>query len=266
MPTEYLEHSGDDDAVLYMTNVDLALFQEHYDVHNYEPLSGWKFHGMIGLFKEYIDYWMSVKIEATLTDNEALRTLAKLMLNALYGKFALNPNVQSKLPYYENGMVQYKLGEKEKRDPIYIPMGAFITSWARNTTIRAAQSVYDRFVYADTDSLHLIGSELPKELNISPTELGAWKHELNIIRGKYIRAKTYMELGYPPLKAGKKDIEWDLLNKTELKITVAGMPDGCHGYVNWDNFSPGNSFPGKLQHTRVNGGVVLKDILFTLKA
>lgn len=31
-----------------------------------------------------------------------MRTLAKLMLNALYGKFALNPNVRSKIPYYDN--------------------------------------------------------------------------------------------------------------------------------------------------------------------
>lgn len=249
VPTQYLESSDGEDVTLCLTNVDLELFFEHYNVYNIEYHSGWKFKSTVGLFKEYIDKWNTVKMESTLNGNKAMRTLAKLMLNALYGKFALNPNVQSKIPWYDNGVVKYKLGEKETRDPIYIPVGTFITAWARYKTISSAQKVYDRFVYADTDSLHLIGTEIPDMLEVDPVKLGAWKHESTFTRARFIRQKSYIE-----------EIDG------ELNITCAGMPERCYQYVTWDNFHTGSSYDGKLGMTHVNGGIVLKDIPFSIKS
>lgn len=248
IPTQYLESSDGEDVTLCLTNVDLELFMEHYNVFNIEYHSGWKFKSTIGLFKDYIDKWNKVKMESTLNGNKAMRTLAKLMLNALYGKFALNPNVQSKIPWYDNGIVKYKLGEKETRDPIYIPVGTFITAWARHKTISSAQKVYDRFVYADTDSLHLIGTEIPDMLEVDPVKLGAWKHESTFKRARFIRQKSYIE-------------EIDGV----LNITCAGMPDRCYQFVTWDNFHSGMSYAGKLGMTHVEGGIVLKDIPFSIK-
>jgi hypothetical protein len=49
------------------------------------------------------------------------------------------------------------------------------------------------------------------------------------------------------------------------KITVAGMPDSCYSKVTFDNFKIGASYPGKLAHRTVMGGVVLEDIDFTIK-
>lgn len=248
IPTQYLESSDGEDVTLCLTNVDLELFMEHYNVYNIEYHSGWKFKSTIGLFKDYIDKWNKVKMESTLNGNKAMRTLAKLMLNALYGKFALNPNVQSKLPWYDNGVIKYKLGEKETREPIYIPVGTFITAWARYKTISSAQKVYDRFVYADTDSLHLVGTEIPDMLEIDPVKLGAWKHESTFTRARFIRQKSYIE-------------EIDGV----LNITCAGMPDRCYQYVTWDNFHTGTTYAGKLGMAHVNGGIVLKDIPFSIK-
>lgn len=248
VPTQYLESSDGEDVTLCLTNVDLELFMEHYNVFNIEYHSGWKFKSTIGLFKDYIDKWNKVKMESTLNGNKAMRTLAKLMLNALYGKFALNPNVQSKLPWYDNGVIKYKLGEKETREPIYIPVGTFITAWARYKTISSAQKVYDRFVYADTDSLHLVGTEIPDMLEIDPVKLGAWKHESTFTRARFIRQKSYIE-------------EIDGV----LNITCAGMPDRCYQYVTWDNFHTGATYAGKLGMAHVNGGIVLKDIPFSIK-
>lgn len=249
VPTQYLESSDGEDVTLCLTNVDMELFFEHYEVYNIEWHSGWKFKSTVGLFKEYIDKWNKVKMESTINGNKAMRTLAKLMLNALYGKFALNPNVQSKIPWYDNGIVKYKLGEKESRDPIYIPVGTFITAWARYKTISSAQKVYDRFVYADTDSLHLIGTDIPDMLEVDPVKLGAWKHESTFTRARFIRQKSYIE-----------EIDG------ELNITCAGMPDRCYQYVTWDNFHTGVSYDGKLGMTHVNGGIVLKDIPFSIKS
>lgn len=248
MPTAYLSSSEDEEVTMCLTSVDLELFFEHYNVYNITWHSGWKFKSTTGLFKEYIDKWNAVKMESTLNGNKAMRTLAKLMLNALYGKFALNPNVQSKIPYYDNGIIKYTLGEKETRNPIYIPVGTFITAWARHKTITSAQKVYDRFLYADTDSLHLIGTEIPKGLEVDPVKLGAWKHESTFTRARFVRQKTYIE-----------EIDG------ELNITCAGMPSRCYKHVTWDNFIAGSSFEGKLQFTHVQGGIVLKDIYFTIK-
>lgn len=246
-PTAYLSSSEDEEVTMCLTSVDLELFFEHYHAYNITWHNGWKFKSTTGLFKEYIDKWNAVKMESTLNGNKAMRTLAKLMLNALYGKFALNPNVQSKIPYYDNGIIKYTLGEKETRNPIYIPVGTFITAWARHKTITSAQKVYDRFLYADTDSLHLIGTEIPKGLEVDPVKLGTWKHESTFTRARFIRQKTYIE-----------EIDG------ELNITCAGMPSRCYKHVTWDNFIAGSSFEGKLQLTHVQGGIVLKDIDFTI--
>lgn len=248
VPTQYLKSSEGEDVTLCLTSVDLELFMEHYNVYNIEYHSGWKFKSTTGLFNEYIDKWNKVKMESTLNGNKAMRTLAKLMLNALYGKFALNPNVQSKIPWYDNGVVKYKLGEKETRDPIYIPVGTFITAWARYKTISSAQKVYDRFVYADTDSLHLIGTDIPDMLEIDPVKLGAWKHESTFSKARFIRQKSYIEV-----------------IDGELNITCAGMPERCYQYVTWDNFHTGASYLGKLNMSHVKGGIVLNDIPFSIK-
>lgn len=246
-PTEYLTTSGDEEITLCLTNVGLDLFFKHYDVYNIEYHSGWKFKSTTGLFTEYIDKWTDVKIQASIDKNNAMRTLAKLMLNSLYGKFALNPNVQSKIPYYDNGIVKYYNGDKETRSPLYIPVGTFVTSWARYTTITSAQSVYDRFIYADTDSLHLIGEELPDNLDIDPVNIGKWKHESTFTRARFLRQKSYIE-----------EIDG------KIEITCAGLPESCYKYVTWDNFKEGTSYPGKLQPKHVPGGIVLKDIDFTI--
>ena len=175
--------------------------------------------------------------------------LSKLMLNALYGKFALNPNVCSNIPKYHSGMIKYVKGEKETRDPIYIPVGTFVTSYAREITIRSAQAVYERFIYADTDSLHLSGTNIPNQLSIHETDLGKWKHESTFTKARFLRQKSYIE-----------EIDGT------LNITCAGLPESCYEYVTWENFNEGAIYSGKLQPKRVQGGIVLKETTFAIHA
>lgn len=243
--TEYLTTSDGDIVEMTLTSVDLKLFLEHYDVSNLTYICGWKFKGVSGLFKEYIDYWMHIKETTT----GAMRQLAKLMLNSLYGKFATNPKARKKLPYIDSdGVVRYKMGEPELRDPVYTAMGAFITAYAREKTIRSGQAVFDRFIYADTDSLHLIGFDVPEGLDVHPTKLGAWKNEGEFTDSKFIRAKTYMET-----------------TAEGTKVTCAGMPDNVKAQVTYDNFTPGSTFEGKLMPKRFPGGIVLMPTTFTIK-
>jgi hypothetical protein len=245
--TEYLEESGLEPVTMILTNVDLDLFFEHYDVEVHEWVNGWKFMSSTGLFKDYIDHWTKIKEENSLEKN-ALYTLAKLMLNSLYGKFGKNPDVTGKYPVLEGGRLKFKLKDEELTDPIYMPIATFVTSWARYTTITTAQKVYHRFIYADTDSIHLEGEEVPNNIEVHNSKLGAWKHEGTFTRARFLRAKTYIE-------------EMDGI----LHVTCAGMPDNVKKKVTWDNFKRGNSFSGKLLPKQITGGVVLEDTEFTLK-
>jgi hypothetical protein len=247
---------------------------EHYEIFNIDYLCGWKFKGITGLFKEYIDKWITIKIQSEKDGNMAMRTLAKLMLNALYGKFALNPNVQSKIPYFEDSQVKYSLGEKELRNPIYVPMASFITAYARKKTISSAQTVYFRFVYADTDSLHLLGKEIPSNLEIDKYKLGAWKHESTFERSRFLRQKSYIEEEIVTEKEMNDMIEDGQFKSNfyyingelrYLKITCAGMPYQCYENVTWNNFVKDSKFAGKLAMKHTKGGIVLVDTPFTLK-
>ena len=114
----YLESSESyegDLQTLVLTSVDLKLFLEHYNVSNLTYNCGWKFRASYGLFTEYITKWGNVKIEATKTGNKGMRTLAKLMLNSLYGKFATSLITRSKIPHLEEGILQYTLGAEEDK-------------------------------------------------------------------------------------------------------------------------------------------------------
>lgn len=271
VPTEYLSSSNGESINLTLTNVDLKLFLEHYDIYDVSYNWGWKYKSSTKIFKSYIDYWNELKVKATKEGNKPLRTIAKLMLNSLYGKFAASPEGRSKIPYLDNNIVKYKLSELEERTAYYLPISIFITSWARDKTIRSAQAVYHRFIYADTDSLHLEGTDIPENLSISDTELGKWKIESTFKRGKYLRQKCYIEDAVTPVdeieKFKKENPEClHLVSKDSIiNIVCAGMPKGCYKNVTWENFDYGSVFDGKLGVKHTDGGIVLVDTTFTIK-
>lgn len=82
--TEYLTSSNGELVTLYLTNIDLKLFLEQYDVLEIHYIGGWKFKSIDGLFTDYITKWTKRKIQASKEGNKSQRSLSKLMLNALY--------------------------------------------------------------------------------------------------------------------------------------------------------------------------------------
>jgi hypothetical protein len=233
-----------DPVTMICTSIDLALWQDHYDMDIMAWEGGWYFRSITGVFCDYIDKWMKVKAEA----QDGLRTIAKLHLNSLYGKFATNPNVTPKIPVLKDGVVSLVVGDEEMRDPVYTPVGVFITAYARDVTIRAAQQHYDHFLYADTDSLHLLVKEDPNTLDVDPHRLGAWKMETIFDEAIYVRAKCYCEK----------------LPNGSYVTHIAGLPDSIAERVTFDDFYNGKVFEGKLLPNRVKGGIVLTSTGFTL--
>ena len=96
----------------------------------------------------------------------------------------------------------------EKREPVYIPVAAFVTAYGRDKTIRTSQAIRDYtekkygkdlYYYSDTDSIHSGLTqedieELKDVLDIDDYRLGAWAIEVpEFTRAIYIRQKCYIE-------------------------------------------------------------------------
>ena len=274
MENEYVEDSNGEIYTFTLTNVDLELFLKQYDIDYIEYEYGFKFKGIKGLFSSYIDKWTEEKIKAKKEGNSGMYTISKLLLNSLYGKFGTNPNTRRKYPYLEDGIVKFSLHEMETKDPIYVPIASFCTSYARRKTIETSQAIrdysmkkygVDKYIYSDTDSIHCLFDvdeiedgvfkfkEEDKELNdiidIDDYRLGAWKIESKYVKGKYIRQKCYIELGYDD----------------KLNVVVAGLPKKLAHKVNFDNFNENLSVGGKLTFKHTKGGIVLVETTFTIK-
>lgn len=283
---EYLTSSDGEIVALCLNSVDLKMFFEHYDVYNLEYISGWKFKATRGLFTDYIDKWSANKIQAKKDGNHGLYLISKLFLNSLYGKFGTDNKVKSKIPYLkdDDDTVHYYDGEEEDKEPLYVALASFVTSYAREITISSAQIIMDnynsgkskiQFIYADTDSLHCLSEDfsLPEGLDIDSTKLGAWDFEAKFNKGKFLRQKCYIENHiideeeYERGKDGEAGVLYskDDKNHYHLKVTVAGMPIACHPQVTFKNFKIGAEYSGKLQPKVVKGGTILKSVDFTIK-
>ncbi len=241
--TEYLARS-DGEVTFTVTNVDWELMVAQYNIYDVRWHGGYMFRSASFLFRRYVDKWTEVKVRAAEEGNGGQRQIAKLMLNSLYGKFATRTTVYSRRPAMVDGVLRYVDLEPTERESVYLPVGVFVTAWARRKTITAAQSVYDRFLYADTDSIHILGDEVPEGLDVDPYRLGAWKHESDFSEAKFLRAKCYVE---------------HEVGRDELTVHVAGMPARCHGQVTIGNFEFGQVYVGKLYTHRVPGGIVLEE-------
>lgn len=249
--TEYLD--GLNPLEIYLTSVDYKLFCDMYNIYTIEYIDGYMFQAKYDMFNEYIDHWNNIKIEATKTGNKVLRTIAKLMLNSTYGKFASATKQSKKVPFLkDDGSVGYETITGEDKKPIYTALACFITAWARDLTIRSAVNEIDNFVYADTDSLHLIDRGKIPDILIDDVKLGYFKLESRPIRGRFLRAKTYIE-----------EVEED--GKIILDVKCAGMNPEIKSQVTWDNFRYGFTSNDKLKPKNVKGGVVLINTPFTIK-
>lgn len=271
---------------LTMTMTDYYLFLEHYEVDDFEILDGCYFQARVGIFDTYIEKYKKIKLES----KGAKRELAKLFLNNLYGKMASSTNSNFKVAYLkEDGSVGFYTVLAQDKIPGYIPIGAAITSYARNFTIRAAQKNYHGknergFIYADTDSIHC--DLLPDEITgikEHPKNFCCWKLESSWDEAIFTRQKTYIE---HIVEEDRQPVE------PYYNVKCAGMPEKCkdlfiksmEGYTesdedeytdeekeflstkrNMTDFNVGLCVPGKLLPKRIRGGVLLVDTTYEMR-
>lgn len=288
MPNEYLSSSNNELVTISLCNPDYELFMENYHIMDVTYHGGWKFKSCKGMFDDYINYWMEQKIKASKEGNQPMRQIAKLMLNSLYGRFGLSITARQKYPYLdEDGVVKFALLPEEQREPVYIPVACFITSYGRVDTLRTSMKIreysmkkygYDAYLYSDTDSIKCTLSdedleELKDEIFIDDYALGAWCVEEHFDKFLGIRQKCYIT-----------EVDGN------THVTVAGLPKYLAPLITFDNFRKGFSTEGmtidellqmakengateeeikklhpKLTYKYVRGGVILADTDFTIK-
>ena len=272
---------------LTFTQTDYKLFLEHYNVVDFEILDGCYFFAEIGLFDTYIERYKKIKLES----KGAMRELAKLFLNNLYGKLASSTDSSYKVAILkEDKTVSFKSVPADDKQAGYIAIGSAITSYARNFTIRAAQSNYygvDKpgFIYADTDSIHCdLEPQQLKGITVHDRNFCCWKLEATWDVAIFTRQKTYIE------HVVSENLE--PLEEPYYNVKCAGMPEKCkqlflksmQGYEpqegddyteeelefistkrTIEDFKIGLRVPGKLLPKRIRGGVVLEPTTYEMR-
>lgn len=273
---------------LVLTMTDFELLKEHYELVDFEILDGCWFYAEIGLFDSYMEKYKTMKMN----NKGALRELAKLFLNNLYGKMASSTDSSFKVAYLkEDKSIGFIACMENGKKPGYIPVGSAITSYARNFTIRAAQMNYhgkdnSGFIYADTDSIHCdIPWNMVSGVKIHDKNFCCWKPESCWDVAIFTRQKTYIE---HVVQENLQDID-----KPYYNIKCAGMPKKCknlfelsmqgfeplEGDDNYteeereflrhkrtlEDFTIGLSVPGKLRPKRIRGGVLLVETPYKMR-
>ena len=275
-----------------MTQVDYIRFREFYNVYDFEILDGCWFYSQIGIFDDYINKYKEIKQKS----KGAMRTLAKLFLNNLYGKLATSDNASYKVAYIkEDGVIGFKTVESHEKNTVYIPCGSAITSASRDFTIRTAQANYygadkDGFIYADTDSIHCnVSCETLKNVPIHESDFCKWKLESFWDSAIFVRQKTYIEhithedekpidkpyynikcAGMP--KRPKQLLEMSLEGKEKLEtkdkiIEPENKQEKDFVKVKREltDFKIGLKVPSKIRPKRIKGGVLLVDCDYNLR-
>ena len=280
---------------LTLTMTDFALIQEHYELKELEILDGCYFFSEIGIFDEYINKYKKIKLES----KGAIRELAKLFLNNLYGKMAASPDSSFKYALKdEDEVVHFMDIIQYAKTPGFIAVGSAITSYARNFTIRAAQmnyyGVHNRgFIYADTDSIHCdLAPQDIKGIKVHAKNFCCWKLESCWDYGLFVRQKTYLE------HVVAEDLK--PIDTPYYSVKCAGMPENCKQLFiasmeklneeewkerdeKWWNdlteeekkfvtvprdftdFAEGLLVPGKLMPKRIKGGIILVESDYELR-
>jgi hypothetical protein len=281
-------------VVLRFTNIDYITIQESYKftVHHWmwSMHWAWKVHKEIAKFVnmnneikvKYSKLAKTVKIsDPKYAEYLTKRNRAKIDNNAFYGKYGEDIIKEGKTPYLEDGEVIWRVDRREEQKEgkrKFLPVAMAITAWGRQQLVRMANILGEYLLYVDTDSVHYLREGQYRIdaaikagiVTMDAEKLGAWKHEANMDKGRYLRSKCYMEGNIiENEETGEK--EW------ELEATVAGLPADPHtgqfskkrSCLNWDNFRIGHVVPeeqaNRLRTVKTLTGNKLMPTHFSIK-
>lgn len=236
------------DELFVLTNLEYQYLLENYDIEEINVVNMFRFQRnylLENCFKRYCDYWYNKKLQARSNENKIDEYFAKLMLNALYGKFGQYGKRYDRFNYKinsdTNSLERIYDGryENDKFSGADVLVASYITAYARVYLANAINKIgLDNFIYCDTDSIHCFISpdDLKSDLTLNFRKdettftnilnydgisiglgIGQFKFEGYSDISKYIQNKTYGH-EFKELKNGK----WQ---KVEWKTTCAGFDE-----------------------------------------
>lgn len=203
--------------ILNLHNVILTMPEFEYLINNYEPLipqsEDWPFkpYSIDSIIEferdeeleqklyQHAHRWSAIKRYAKyMTEHQdkawqGLVNYAKLMLNSPYGKLG-NYDKQYPMQIFTNDGIKtvgHFSGGNQMAD---VPAAAYITAYGRMKLANTInQAGIERFVYCDTDSMYILGSSIPKEIEqwVDDTKIGYWAEEKKFKAIKAIKSKCY---------------------------------------------------------------------------
>lgn len=295
-PLDYDKWMDDSEGIVRVTfsSIDYQTIQESYDITIWRWCWSmhwaWKVHREIAKFVHKnndikVKYSKLAKIEKDpekKIEYNTMRNRAKIDNNAFYGKFGEDIIKEGKSPYWEENsqgveeviwrLDRYEELSENKRK--FLPVAIAITAWGRQQLVQMWNILGEHALYCDTDSLHYLKEgnykidRATKDgiFEVDPEKLGAWKLEGHAVKGRYLRAKCYME-----------EIIDEKTGKTHVEATVAGLPADKHtgqfskkrSCLTWDNFYIGYEVPqsktNKLRTIRTATGNKLVPTGFQIK-
>lgn len=142
---------------MWITNVDWETISKWYVIEedpDYIPQYHC-FKSKIGVFKDYISYWYNEK--ESQPKGSLLYNSAKRMMNSLYGRFALNPEVEENDLYFNEELETFDFEKHfitNEDNDAYVPFAIFVTANARRRLLDNAYAVgADNVIHCDTDSV-----------------------------------------------------------------------------------------------------------------
>ena len=213
------------------------------------------------VFKNYVEKYYKMKEEAEKDNNKVMRSIAKLLLNAMYGKTLQRAifettniinNYNQLLDFFKdyeitdiNTLSENKLiltGKtlnKESKITKPCQLGAFVLSYSREIMLNYMKIIDPTlkthvFSYTDTDSLHIMGEHYKKfkDLGMIKDSLGYLDNDISndgvIIYENNLGPKNYI---YEYINSKN---EVSINDKATMKSK--GIPQRCLKYDMYDNY------------------------------
>lgn len=202
--------------VITLSEADRQLLFENYDIKYYRIKSYYVFRANSKQFKSYIAPLYDIK--KTARKNSPERDFAKSMMVGFLGTFGKKPYKMQYLPvenkeagyyvlkHYALTPDEYATQLRKASGLVYLNIA--IVSGARRYIIHYIKKHADRWLYTDTDSIHLKGTQIPSDIPISE-EIGDFKVEHTFTQCSYKAKKNYI-----------------IVENNHITPIIAGLPTG----------------------------------------
>lgn len=201
-----------DRRIITLSEADRQLLYDNYDITYYRIKSHVIFKASTRDFADYLKPMYESKKKA----HGAERGFYKLVMNGLIGNFAKHAYVDEYV-IKEDKDGNYNIVKQPKNQWEYLAslskvqgllyINIAIVSEARRYIVGYIRKHADRWLYTDTDSIHLMGTDIPDDIPVSD-EMGDFKPEHIYTRVCYYGLKKY--IGYT--------------DSGDLLPTIAGLP------------------------------------------